>query len=53
MIGQRRDSRLLFYLQGRGDTLTRPAPGIGTNLGGSMEVVVQPGGVQIEWFHMP
>jgi len=33
--------------------ITRPAPGIGTNLGGAMEAVVPPGGVQIEWFHIP
>jgi RHS repeat-associated protein len=33
--------------------ITRPAPGIGNNLGGTMEVVVTPGGVQIGWFHMP
>jgi|GEM_PF-4199737 len=33
--------------------ITRPAPRIGTNLGGSMEAVVQPGGVEIEWFHIP
>jgi hypothetical protein len=33
--------------------ITRPAPGIGTNIGGSMEGVVNPGGVQIDWFHMP
>ncbi|MBI1178448.1 hypothetical protein GC207_13520 [bacterium] len=33
--------------------ITRPAPGIGVNAGGSMEAVVPPGGVRIDWFHMP
>jgi hypothetical protein len=33
--------------------ITRPAPGIGTNAGGNIEVVVPPGGVQTNWFHMP
>jgi len=33
--------------------ITRPAPGIGGNVGGSMEAVVNPGGVGIDWFHMP
>lgn len=33
--------------------ITRPAPGIGSNAGGSMEAVVPPGAVQIDWFHMP
>ena len=33
--------------------ITRPAPGIGSNLGGDIEAVVQPGGVQNRWFHMP
>jgi RHS repeat-associated protein len=33
--------------------ITRPAPGIGGNPGGSMEAVVPPGGVSINWFHMP
>jgi hypothetical protein len=30
--------------------ITRPAPGIGTNLGGGMEVVVSPGGVNVQTF---
>jgi hypothetical protein len=33
--------------------ITREAPGIGNNLGGSVEAVTQPGGVTIDWFHMP
>ncbi|HOX03245.1 MAG TPA: hypothetical protein P5555_13330 [Candidatus Paceibacterota bacterium] len=33
--------------------ITRPAPGIGANRGGSMEAVVNSGGVTIDWFHMP
>jgi hypothetical protein len=33
--------------------ITRPAPGIGTNVGGAMEAVVDPGGVKLKWFHMP
>ncbi len=33
--------------------ITRGAPGIGGNVGGSLEAVVPPGGVQINWFHMP
>jgi len=33
--------------------ITRPAPGIGTNVGGNMEAVVPPNGVGNLWFHMP
>ncbi len=33
--------------------VTRGAPGIGTNLGGAPEVVVNPGCVRNLWFHMP
>jgi hypothetical protein len=33
--------------------ITRPAPGIGANAGGSMEAVVPSGGVRNTWFHMP
>ena len=33
--------------------ITRPAPGIGSNVGGSMEAVVPPNGVGNLWFHMP
>jgi len=33
--------------------ITRPAPGIGSNVGGNMEVVVPSNGVQNLWFHMP
>jgi len=33
--------------------ITRPAPGIGANVGGSMEAVVPEGGVRHLWFHMP
>jgi hypothetical protein len=33
--------------------VTRPAPGIGPNLGGAPEVVVNPGDVFDLWFHMP
>jgi hypothetical protein len=37
----------------RGSVITRPAPGIGSNMGGSMEAVVPPGGVSNLWFYMP
>jgi len=37
----------------RGHVITRPAPGIGANLGGEIEAVVSPGGVQNLWFYMP
>jgi len=30
--------------------ITRPAPGVGANIGGGIEVVVPPGGVQMKWF---
>ena len=30
--------------------VTRPAPGVGTNGGGGIEVVVPQGGVQMKWF---
>ncbi|MCG3188109.1 MAG: hypothetical protein IOMNBAOH_02833 [Rhodocyclaceae bacterium] len=30
--------------------ITRPAPGIGSNVGGGIEVVVPSGGVQMKWF---
>jgi hypothetical protein len=33
--------------------VTRAAPGLGTNPGGAIEVVNQPGGVTGLWFHMP
>jgi hypothetical protein len=33
--------------------ITRPSPGMGSNVGGATEAVVSPGSVQIEWFHMP
>ena len=35
--------------------ITRPAPAGpgGVNLGGKLEGVVNPGGVQLDWFHMP
>jgi len=33
--------------------VTRPAPGLGGNLGGNPEVVTNPGGVRNLWFHMP
>jgi hypothetical protein len=33
--------------------ITRPASGICGNVGGSMEAVANPGGVRIDWFHMP
>lgn len=32
--------------------ITRPAPGIGTNVGGAMEAVVPKNGVSNLWFHM-
>lgn len=33
--------------------ITRSAPSIGGNTGGQIETVVNPGGVGIQWFHMP
>jgi hypothetical protein len=33
--------------------ITRPAPAIPPNAGGTIEAVTQPGGVSINWFHMP
>lgn len=33
--------------------ITRPAPPIPPNPAGKMEAVVNPGGAQIDWFHMP
>jgi hypothetical protein len=30
--------------------ITRAAPAVGTNLGGGIEVVVPPGGVDLNWF---
>ena len=33
--------------------ITRPAPAIPPNVGGAIEAVTQPGGVSINWFHMP
>ena len=33
--------------------ITRPAPAIPPNAGGAIEAVTQPGGVSINWFHMP
>lgn len=30
--------------------ITRLAPGIGTNAGGAVEVVVPPGGVPVNWY---
>lgn len=33
--------------------VTRPAPGLGNNTGGRLEVVTRPGGVRNLWFHMP
>jgi hypothetical protein len=32
--------------------VTRPAPGIGTNTGGAIEVVTPPGGVRLDFFYM-
>ena len=32
--------------------VTRPAPGLGSNLGGAPEAVFEPGGVTNFWFHM-
>lgn len=37
----------------RGSVITRPAPGIGSNLGGDIEAVVSPGGIRDLWFFMP
>ena len=33
--------------------VTRPAPGLGNNPGGGLEVVTNPGGVKNLWFYMP
>jgi RHS repeat-associated protein len=35
------------------DFITRPAPPFGGNAGGALEIVTQPGSVQIDFFHMP
>ena len=35
------------------DVITRQAPGIGKNKGGNIEAVTNPGGVQLDFFHMP
>jgi len=46
-----------FIMGGRvrssASVITREAPGIGNSLGGSVEAVTQPGGVTVDWFHMP
>jgi RHS repeat-associated protein len=34
----------------RGPFITRPAPGIGVNRGGGIEVVVPPGSVDVDWY---
>jgi hypothetical protein len=41
-----------FIEQGQvvGPFITRPAPGIGDNVGGGIEVVTDPGGVDLNWF---
>lgn len=36
-----------------GNFITRPAPPFGGNAGGALEVVTPPGGVRIDFFHMP
>jgi hypothetical protein len=33
--------------------VTRPAPGIGINSGGAIEVVTPPEAVRLDFFHMP
>ncbi|MEW9700826.1 RHS repeat-associated core domain-containing protein [Paenibacillus sp. SI8] len=33
--------------------ITRPAPGLGNNAGGSIEVVTPANSVMLKWFHMP
>ena len=33
--------------------VTRAAPGVGRNVGGALEVVVPPGAVRLDFFHMP
>jgi hypothetical protein len=35
------------------EAVTRFAPGLGTNAGGAIEIVTNPGGVGSVWFHMP
>lgn len=46
-----------WVIQGRlpagAPVITRPAPGIGSNAGGSIEAVVNPGTVRLDWFSMP
>jgi len=45
-----------FIMGGRvnpaSSVITRPAPGIGVNIGGLLEAVTPPGGVTLDWFHM-
>jgi hypothetical protein len=33
--------------------ITREAPGVGTNTGGAIEAVTNPGAVKFDYFHMP
>ncbi|MGB8451565.1 MAG: hypothetical protein WCD89_04465 [Anaerocolumna sp.] len=33
--------------------ITRPAPGLGNNLGGGLEIVNNPNTVKLDFFHMP
>ena len=46
-----------FIMGGRvqpgGPFITRAAPAVGQNLGGALEVVTPPGGVQFDFFYMP
>jgi len=46
-----------FIMGGRvrpgGNFITRPAPGLGANKGGALEIVNEPGAVQFDFFVMP
>lgn len=33
--------------------ITRPAPGLGNNVGGGLEIVNNPNSVRLDFFHMP
>ena len=37
----------------KGPYITRPAPGLGKNAGGALEVVTDPFGVELDFFYMP
>ena len=33
--------------------ITRPAPGLGSNIGGGIEIITNSNSVKIDFFHMP